>query len=268
MPDQGFYYCSVKSVGRAGGRSIVAAAAYRSGDRLQDERSDQVHDYRRRSGVTDTFMVVRGDAPEWARNRETLWNAAERSEPRSNGRLATEIQVSLPHELGASARKQLVLDFTQALVEAHGVVADVAIHGPGKRGDLRNHHAHILFTHRAMDAGGFIQKEKGAHLDRGLSKLALGRKAINVIRQGWEDFVNLAYRAARLVKRVCRRSYKDQGLSQEPTIHLGPALIRKERRGQATIEGDINRAIRARNELRAVPRGSAQPADKQMEIAR
>jgi MobA/MobL family len=266
MPDEGFYHCSVKAVGRSNGRSVVAAAAYRSGEVLYDERSGQTADYSRRDGVADTFIVARPDAPLWVKNRETLWNAAERSETRRNARLATEVEVALPYELEPAARKQLVIDFATAIVEARGVVADVAIHAPGRRGDNRNHHAHILFTHRSVDREGFIQKAPGAHKDRGLSKWAAGRKAVEAIRQGWEDFVNLAYRAARMVKRVCRRSFKDRFFPQEPTVHLGPVATQKERRGQATVEGDINRAIKARNDT-LTPTVKA-PSRQQIEIAR
>jgi hypothetical protein len=86
----GFYHCSVKPVGRASGRSVVAAAAYRSGERLADERTGEVFDYRARGGVVDTFILTRDGVGAWERAR--LWNAAERIEPRANGRLATEIE--------------------------------------------------------------------------------------------------------------------------------------------------------------------------------
>ena len=48
--------------------------------------------------------------------------------------------------LAAAERKRFAHDFAQALVERHGVAAVVTIHAPGRGGDSRNHHAHILLT--------------------------------------------------------------------------------------------------------------------------
>ena len=95
MTALGFYHCSVKSVGRAKGRSVVAAAAYRSGERLDDEITGQTFDYRARGGVVESFILAPDHAPAWAHDRERLWNEAERAEGRANGRLATEIETRL-----------------------------------------------------------------------------------------------------------------------------------------------------------------------------
>jgi len=89
------YHCNVKGFGRAaglrhaaytsgsalsrtGGRSVVAAAAYRGGLRLHDQERDIVFDYSGRAdSVHDSFIVVPPGSPDWARNREELWNRAE-----------------------------------------------------------------------------------------------------------------------------------------------------------------------------------------------
>src|ERR1700722_4709246 len=128
MPTSGFYHCSVKGVGRAKGRSIVAAAAYRSGARLVDEITGQAFDYRARGGVLDSFIMTPDNAPAWAHDRAQLWNEAERTEDRANGRLATEFELALPHELDAAQRKQLLKDYLAPIIERHGVAVDVAIH--------------------------------------------------------------------------------------------------------------------------------------------
>jgi len=243
----GFYHCSVKSVGRAKGRSIVAAAAYRSGERLADEWAGRTADYRARGGVLDSFIVAPDAAPAWMHDRERLWNAAERAETRANGRLATELELALPHELTAAQRKELVTEFVQEIAERHGVAADVAIHEPGQGGDHRNDHAHVLFTHRTLDEEGFIEKVKGQRKDLGLSTFAMGSEAVIEIRQEWEQHVNRAYERAGLDIRVDHRSYEDLGIAQEPTKHLGPAASGMERRGEASDRGDINRDIEERN---------------------
>src|SRR3546814_4016537 len=70
------YHLAVKSVSRSTGRSAVAAVAYRAGVALENERDGLVHDYTRRSGVEDAFIVV-PEGAEWAQDRSALWNAAE-----------------------------------------------------------------------------------------------------------------------------------------------------------------------------------------------
>jgi MobA/MobL family len=104
MTAEAYYHCSVASVSRAGGRSIVAAAAYRCGGKLVEERTGLVHDYTRRQGVVEAFLVLPSHAPAWANDRERLWNAADRVEPRANGRFATELELALPHELDVEQR--------------------------------------------------------------------------------------------------------------------------------------------------------------------
>lgn len=243
MTAAGFYHCSVKSVGRANGRSIVAAAAYRHGERLYDERTGEVADYRARSGVLDGFIV----APSWAHDRARLWNGAEAAEHRANGRLATELELALPHELDAAERKRLLKDFLAPIIERYGVAADVAIHEPGQGRDHRNIHAHVLITNRRLDEHGFIEKEKGQRKDTGLSGFAMGSEAVIEIRKAWEQHVNRAYEQAGLDIRVDHRSHKERGIEQEPTKHLGPVANAMEQRGEASERGDINREIEARN---------------------
>src|SRR3546814_19171153 len=75
------YHLAVKSVSRSTGRSAVAAVAYRAGVCLENERDGLVHDYTRRRGVGDTFIVA-PEGAEWAQGRSALWNAAEGEERR------------------------------------------------------------------------------------------------------------------------------------------------------------------------------------------
>ena len=52
------YHLSVSVVSRSTGRSAVAAAAYRAGACLRDERTGVVHDYTRRGGVLSAEVVA------------------------------------------------------------------------------------------------------------------------------------------------------------------------------------------------------------------
>src|ERR1700744_26817 len=96
-------HIDIKSVRRSAGQRATAAAAYRAGERIRDERTGKLTNYSRRQDVThkEIFLPSQlGDAPmEWARDRASLWNAAESAEKRRNARVAREFQVTLPSEL-------------------------------------------------------------------------------------------------------------------------------------------------------------------------
>src|SRR5580692_1807918 len=116
MTTSGFYHCAVKAVGRATGRSAVAAAAYRAGERHHDHRTGLTHDYRAKGGVIESFIIAAADAPTWATDRGELWNAAEAATTAKNGRIATELELALPSELTAEQRRALVESFARSIV--------------------------------------------------------------------------------------------------------------------------------------------------------
>ena len=158
------YRLHAKIIGRSTGQSVVAAAAYRSGERILDERTGVVKGHTRESGILDTLIPTPANAPEWLQTRARLWNDVEHREDkstrRSTAQLAREITISLPHELTHEQRIELACDFVKKEFVEHGVVADIAIHAPPKRGDGRNHHAHILLTLREVGPEGFGKKAR------------------------------------------------------------------------------------------------------------
>ena len=155
------YHLSIKAVSRSSGRSAVGAAAYRSGTRLTNERDGVTHDYTRRGGVLrDASFIVAPSGAEWAQDRAALWNAAERAETRKNSTVAREYELALPAELDGEGRARLAREFAAAVVARFGVVADVALHEPGREGDQRNHHAHVLTTTRQAGPDGLGAKTR------------------------------------------------------------------------------------------------------------
>jgi MobA/MobL family len=230
-----WYHCSVKPVSRSAGRSVVAAAAYRLGECLQDERYQAVHDYTRRRGVEFTFTVAPVDAPGWAHEPQALWNAAEHAETRKNSTLAREVELALPSLLRPAERQSIAEQFAAALVERYNVAVSVAIHQPGKGGDQRNHHAHILFTTREMTPEGLGKKT------RILDDRKTGPQEVTKLRELAADIINEHLAAVHADIRVDHRSLKDRGIEREPTTHLGPAATEMERRGEQTERGEMNR---------------------------
>jgi ATP-dependent exoDNAse (exonuclease V) alpha subunit len=231
-------------------------AAYRAGERLFDQRSGQwTADYSKRArSVIEKFIVTRDDAAAWRRNRQRLWNAAEAAEARRNGRIATELELGLPHELGQEQRKKLLLDFLAPIITRYGVAADVAIHTAH---DDRNIHAHVLLTHRELGAGGFgeiantrtiSRKRKGRLVLEQVAGIAATPADVEAIRKAWADAVNRAYAVAGLNVRVDHRSFERRGIEDVPTIHLGSKAAAMERRQPGSSNrGDINREIERHN---------------------
>lgn len=233
------YHLSVKAVSRSTGRSAVAADAYRSGSRLVNERDGVVHDYRRRSGVEYTEIVVPIGGGRWASDRSALWNAAEAAEVRKDAKVAREYEIALPCELDAKARLLLAQEFTDYVVSRFKVAASLSIHAPSADGDERNFHAHILTTTRQVTADGLGKKT------RELDVKATSSGLVEELRQVWGGLVNDALERAGAEGRVDHRSYARQGVETLPTTHLGPSATALERRGVESYRGDENRSVAA-----------------------
>lgn len=253
------YHASTKPIARSSGRSAVAAAAYRSGQELTDERTGLVHDYTRKGGVVSAEAVLADGSTV---DRGDLWNAAEFAEKRKDGRTAREWIVALPAELDARGRADLARDFGVELAKRYGVGVDIAVHMPDREGDNRNHHAHILTTTREVSRGDDGQLVMGAKTiielsDSDRRNLGLGAAAeeVKIIRGLWEDLANGALERAGRSERIDGRSLEAQGVDREPTTHLGQMATDMERRGMLSDRGAGNRQVRANNMQRDEVRG-------------
>ena len=147
-------------ISRSQGRSVTAASAYRVAERIEDRRTGLTFDYAAKGGVDHTEILAPDHAPDWVHDRSELWNRVEESETRKNSQVAREVRVALPDELTHAQRVALVRDYAQTQFVDRGMVADIALHAPGREGDERNHHAHILLTTREVDADGFTTKNR------------------------------------------------------------------------------------------------------------
>ena len=236
------YHLAVKSVSRSTGRSAVAAVAYRAG-----VADGLMHDYTRRGGVEDAFIVA-PEGAEWAQDRSALWNAAEAAEKRKDAKVAREYELALPAELDAGQRRDLVRVFAEDIRDRYGVAVDAAIHAPHDYGDDRNHHAHVMTTTREVGPDGLGAKT------RQLDVRSTASVEVEAIRERWAGRVNDALEHAQVAERVDHRSYERQGLDIEPTVKMGHASAAIERRASAV-------QIAAGEELHAVtPRGQMNEA--------
>jgi hypothetical protein len=190
------YHLRASMISRSQGRSATAASAYRVAERIEDRRTGLTFDYAARGGVDHTEILAPDHAPDWVRDRSELWNRVEESETRKNSQVAREVRVALPDELTHAQRVTLVRDYAQAQFVDRGMVADIAIHAPGREGDERNHHAHILLTTREVDAEGFTTK------NRDWNKV----EVLEGWREAWARDSNAALERAGIEDRVDHRT--------------------------------------------------------------
>ena len=238
------YHLSVKTIKRSAGRTATAAGAYRAGERIECQREGRVHDYTRKQGIEETFIVAPENAPAWATDRSRLWNEAEASETRRNSVTAREWELALPSEISAEDRSQITRQFAKELVSRYGVAVDVAIHAPHREGDQRNHHAHVLTSTRRLEPEGFTAKT------RVLDSAKTGGVEIEQMRGVWAELQNRALERVGEVERVDHRSLEKQReaaqergdtlsaeeLDRDPELKLGPAANSMERREKAAAE--------------------------------
>ena len=144
------HHLDVSIISRGKGHSVIAAAAYRAGVRLIDERTGEVHDYTRRSGVDGAPILAPAGAEPWTQDRSTLWNAAEKAESRRDAQLARSWVLALPRELDPAMNKQLGRELFERHLVSRGMVVDLYFHDL----DGENPHAHALSVMRPLDGIG------------------------------------------------------------------------------------------------------------------
>ena len=135
---------------RGKGKSAVAAAAYRSGEKLTNEWDGMTHDYTRKGGVVHTEIMQPPHAPPSFSDRSTLWNSVELYEKAGNAQLAREIDAALPIELSREEQIRLVREYCSSQFVSRGMCVDYAIHDT----DSGNPHCHIMLTMRPLDERG------------------------------------------------------------------------------------------------------------------
>ena len=203
------YRCEAKTISRGQGRSCVAAAAYRHAEKLHDERQELTHSYERKEGVEHSEIITPENAPEWTKDRETLWNHIDAAEKRKDAMTAREVLVALPRELNHKQRVEAVRSFVREEFTSRGIVADVAIHEPSARDGEKQPHAHIMVSDRALDPSQ--PNGLSAKKDRTLSQA----EGIEAMRERWGQHCNQALERAQVPLRVNHRSLADQRQAEQ-----------------------------------------------------
>ena len=263
------YHCSIKIVSRGKGKSAVAAAAYRAGEKLTNEWDGLTHDYTRKGGVVHSEIMLPPHAPPSFSDRSILWNSVEQIEKSNNSQLAREIEIALPVELSREEQTRLVREYCSSQFVSKGMCADFNIHDTGNG----NPHAHILLTMRPLDEKGtwaakskkeYVLDENGERV-----KLPSGRYKTRKVdlmdwnrqenadlwRKAWADLANDYLERSGSAERIDHRSHAERGIEELPTVHMGVAASQMEKKGIATDKGEINRMIQKTNRLMREIRG-------------
>lgn len=251
------FYLETKPIKRSEGRSSVAASAYRAGVSLVDERTGLKHNYEKKgkNGVVNKDCFMYQDGQKIQLDRGELWNTAEKAEKRKDGRTGRDFIANLPFELEPKQQESIVREFSETIAKRYKVAIDWAIHLPDKKGDNRNHHAHILITtrHAKFENGQIVLGDKTIleKENKELKKqgLPLTQDQIKSLRKEWEVITNHHLAMAGIEERIDCRSYREQGVHKLPTVKLGARASENERNGIATRKGDYNRLVaKANNE--------------------
>jgi ATP-dependent exoDNAse (exonuclease V) alpha subunit len=235
-------------LGGATRRSAVAAAAYRSGERLYDSTQGKWFSFDK-PDVIHTEILAPDGAPGWVFDRQTLWNRVERAEKRCDSQLAREVEITLPRELTKEQQVELVRAFVQDEFVAKGMVADIGIHCPSASDGKKQPHAHVMLTLRELDPGaatGFTRKKNrdwnerpeiakavskarkrynntGLLEDELALKAAEAQRNVNVWRASWAEAANRALREAGSAARIDHRTLEAQGIFRAPQPYIGVA---------------------------------------------
>ena len=268
------FHLSVKIISRSSGRSAIAAAAYRAGEKLKnEEKGGKIHDFSRKKGVIYSEIQLPENAPNEFKDRQTLWNKVQDVEKRADAQLAREVEVALPQELDRKNQIKLVHDYVQKQFVEKGMIADWSIHDKGDG----NPHAHIMLTTRSLKKdGSWAPKQKSTYLldkngekvpqideETGKQKIgARGRKMwkrttisyndwnnrenVELWRNEWAKQVNSYLEPS---KKIDNRSYKRQRIAKIPTIHEGYVARKIEKRGGNSDRVEINRSIKKINSI-------------------
>ena len=231
----------------------IAHASYQSGEKLCGIGDKVTHDYTRKGGVTHSEIILPENAPPEYANRQTLWNAVEKSEKRKDAQLAREFIVGLQREFKLREQIEVLHEYIKENFVNKGMIADFAIHD-NKDG---NPHAHIMLTTRHVTPEGFGKKNTDWNK----------KDLFSEWRKGWADVNNRMFERLGREERIDHRSYREQGIDREPMVHLGYEAAALERQGVQTERGNHNREVQRRNLNRLAEGVASEVRNQKFELA-
>lgn len=204
-------------------RTCCGSAAYRAGEKIIG--ADGVkHDFTRKGGVVYSEIILPEGSPEWMRDRQQLWQAADNAEKRKDAQLFREFEVGVPNELPDELVVVLLRNFIKENFTDKGMAADFALHDPKYKDGHQNKHSHIMLPTREITAEGFGKKNRSWN----------DRQLVEQWRESWAEYCNRGYELIESEERTDPRSFVERGINKIPQEHMGVAACAMERRGIET----------------------------------
>ncbi|ENN84546.1 Conjugal transfer protein [Rhizobium freirei PRF 81] len=236
------YHFSVQVISRSTGRSAVAAAAYRSGSRLADERLGRDHDFTNKPGVVHSEVMLPENVPEQWSDRERLWNDVEAFEKRKDAQLCREVEFAIPREMSQTQGIELARDFMASEFVDQGMIADLNVHWDVDADGSAKPHAHVMLTMRSVDENGFGQKVREWNRT----------ELVERWRERWAGHVNERLAELDIDARIDHRSLEAQGIDLEPQTKIGAPAQRMEAAGLEADRAEDHRRIARENGQRII----------------
>ena len=225
------YHHSASVIKRSSGKSAVAGAAYRAGEKIEDLRTGLTHDYTKKTGVDHSEIIIPHMPTadnSWLKERAQLWNRVEAFEKRYDAQVAREINIAIPTELDRNKQIALVREYVKTNYVERGMVADVNFHDL----ESNNPHAHIMLTMRDLIVANGRVEFGNKNRDWNSKDLLLEQ------RQSWETLANKYLAAAGHDIRIDCRSLAEQEIDHIPQIHLGKNVTALRAKGISSERGD------------------------------
>ena len=254
-------------VKRSKGQSAVDAASYISRSVLVSEYDGKTYRPKYHEDLVHCEINLPEYAPEEWLDRAVLWNSVELNEKQKNAQLCRTLKAALPNDWSYELAEETVWDYVQRNFVSKGMCADWAIHDSVNQNGIHNLHFHLMLTLRPVEENGKwgAKQRKEYILDKDGNKIrnksGRGFKSRAVDVNDWNekgnsrkwrkdltDTINVVNDRIGLPEYWEHRSFKELGLEQEPTRHLGPIASALERKGIRTEKGDANRAIMEHNQ--------------------
>jgi len=210
------YHFSGTVISRSQGRSAVACAAYRSAEKLHDERYGKDHDYTGKEDVAYREILLPQNAPAWMAEREKLWNAVESHEIRKDAQLAREFNFALPRELTIEQNTLLAREFVAENFVKQGMVADLCIHNDKQANGECQPHVHVMLTMREVTPDGFGQKAREWN----------NKELLLMWRESWAETANHHLVLNGHDLSIDHRTLAEQKIDLQPQYKIGAAVAR------------------------------------------
>ena len=253
-------------VKRSKGQSAVEKASYISRSVLVSEFDGQTYRPKYHEDLVHSEITLPPNAPKEYADRATLWNAVELSEKGQKSQLARMLKASLPNEWSYELAEEIVRDYVQRNFVDKGMCADWAIHDSENDKGQRNLHIHVLLTMRPLTENGEwgAKQKKIYDLDENGEKIPVidkktGQQKVDKRnRKQWKchtadstdwnskenakmwrkdlaDTINATNEQLGIALHWEHRSFKEQGIDREPTIHIGAVANALERKGRLDL---------------------------------